>query len=1065
VPTTLAPTQVPTSVVSTNCTDNSSTVSFDSAVRAPLQTVEYLASTSTNLSDSSSSHCEHDRNLEVLTAAIATLQRYADEASETQSFNYSIRALLSSVAHIMVTTVASGNVSAGLATTSRTVSSNAINVAITVVGTEARRSGNSTAMVVEASDKLVRYYAMGYGNLVGPNRSGELIQLADNATVAISATRMQWTSNAKLSVSLPTSFDGVDADSAAGITVWEFSTVHPTKNTGSVVGPILEINVANRSGSFGGAGRVVLSFPLNRVTNVTYTCAFYHEASSTWRVDGCVTDVSSADAVRCECNHLTSFAVLADISGPEGEASTAISEEHLQSLSIVTYLGVGLSIACLIVVLVLNSLVMMGEAVPLQTRTIHHLVGVYLVSMVLFLLAIGYGQTGRDDNVCAAIGGLLHYFLLASFCWMAVEGQVLYKMFVVVFYLTSKAADGERLRIYAYLAYGAPLGMVVVMAAAFPNEYGNHGSGICWLSPGINGPIWAFVGPAIVLAIANCGVLVTILRHLSGAKQAEKRFKVHIALTFATIMGITWGCAILMLSTDGPTLTVVSYAFTILNAFSGVWIFLFHGGVNKAVWHKAINEVKKMTGTRRASKTGTIRGVRGTLSSSGGALTLSPPPPPPQWSADSKSSPRSSSARSPGKDSHPGSNSSDRGPAWARSLRQTLDNTSDDSGCPGTPWARAKRPSMPEEEARASSGVVPWARRKPSEPGAAGMRTTDCETSTNKDGASSTVLGDAAVASPPCSRNDILINVMSAESIHSAGLHQCTRPKAAPLPLTPEACVHGALAFLRPLERRSSVVWDLDPQWPQWDNEQLQEHPLSALSKFIAASRVRTVDLFNAMDRERKGWLADTDMVDALLDLRIPIAEASVIELTDSIARNANGVITFRTLKQSLNDHTVADREARKQRKSWTHHPQRQYSIATGRKVSRRGPVDTPPSRLGAGRHYNSAASLAWDAHTPVLTSSRTKRGNELLVEPTGAVHAAAFSQEERQSPKMMAVGEIELPHECARGALQPALTETDTALLVDFRPIVDLINVETVDAIPPKLSEVRESSLRISSV
>ena len=39
---------------------------------------------------------------------------------------------------------------------------------------------------------------------------------------------------------------------------------------------------------------------------------------------------------------------------------------------------------------------------------------------------------------CAFVAGLLHYFFLASFCWMLCEGVMLYLMLVVVFSKLSK---------------------------------------------------------------------------------------------------------------------------------------------------------------------------------------------------------------------------------------------------------------------------------------------------------------------------------------------------------------------------------------------------------------------------------------------------------------------------------------------------------------------------------------------------------------------------------------------------------------------------------------------------
>ena len=34
---------------------------------------------------------------------------------------------------------------------------------------------------------------------------------------------------------------------------------------------------------------------------------------------------------------------------------------------------------------------------------------------------------------CQVVAGLIQYFMLATFCWMAVEGANLYRMFVTIF--------------------------------------------------------------------------------------------------------------------------------------------------------------------------------------------------------------------------------------------------------------------------------------------------------------------------------------------------------------------------------------------------------------------------------------------------------------------------------------------------------------------------------------------------------------------------------------------------------------------------------------------------------
>jgi hypothetical protein len=371
------------------------------------------------------------------------------------------------------------------------------------------------------------------------------------------------------------------------------------------------------------------------------------------------------------------------------------------------YIGTSLSIACLIVVLSLHFISTMEDAfIPLQRRALIRMSATYLVALVLFIVAIEYGKTGRDDTTCAVIGGLLHYFLLASFCWMAVEGQILYQMFVVVFTLTSKTFDEERLRKYSAFAYGAPATIVLIMVSGFSNEYGNHGSGICWLTPGVDGAIWSFVGPALIVAVVNFGILLSILRHLSmasgvtGSKSSEKRFKVFVSATFSAIMGVTWLLAIFMLTADGTTLTIVSYAFTLLNAFTGVWIFVFHGGMDASAWRRARKRVTYHFDSGKRQRKSTHRGPRQGGGGGGGAYVSEEINGQAPWSSHVMDSVDFRSSASPSNCRPPrGSNTSDYADV---STGATSDRSSRDrSGF--APWMRRSSFSPPPGEPRRDS--------------------------------------------------------------------------------------------------------------------------------------------------------------------------------------------------------------------------------------------------------------------------------------------------------------------------------------------------------------------------
>ena len=71
--------------------------------------------------------------------------------------------------------------------------------------------------------------------------------------------------------------------------------------------------------------------------------------------------------------------------------------------------------------------------------------------------------------LCAIIAGVLHYFLLAAFMWMFLEGLQLYVMLIEVF-------EAEKSRRWYYYAagYGVPAIIIAISAGVFPKGYGTE---------------------------------------------------------------------------------------------------------------------------------------------------------------------------------------------------------------------------------------------------------------------------------------------------------------------------------------------------------------------------------------------------------------------------------------------------------------------------------------------------------------------------------------------------------------------------------------------------------------
>jgi latrophilin 2 len=79
------------------------------------------------------------------------------------------------------------------------------------------------------------------------------------------------------------------------------------------------------------------------------TCVYWDFQTNKWSSNGCniVSEDSNRDITVCECNHLTNFAALLDISGRENESLAK---------SILTYVFCGLSIICLILTILITSM-------------------------------------------------------------------------------------------------------------------------------------------------------------------------------------------------------------------------------------------------------------------------------------------------------------------------------------------------------------------------------------------------------------------------------------------------------------------------------------------------------------------------------------------------------------------------------------------------------------------------------------------------------------------------------------------------------------------------------------
>ncbi|GAA6067761.1 adhesion G protein-coupled receptor E2, partial [Tachysurus ichikawai] len=199
---------------------------------------------------------------------------------------------------------------------------------------------------------------------------------------------------------------------------------------------------------------------------------------------------------------------------------------------------------------------------------------------------------------CGVVAGLLHYFFLAVFCWMCLEGVQLFRMVVLVFNTTLS-------RGYLMAAgYGIPA--IIVILSACVNYKGYGTPNYCWLNLE-NGFIWSFFGPVCAIIVVNAVFFMITVWKLAqkfnslnpdlGNLKKIKTFTIT-AIAQLCVLGIMWifGC----FQFDEGTL-VMSYLFTILNSLQGVLVFIMHCLLSKQVRDEYIRFLTCLTVRQKSS--------------------------------------------------------------------------------------------------------------------------------------------------------------------------------------------------------------------------------------------------------------------------------------------------------------------------------------------------------------------------------------------------------------------------------------------------------------------------------
>uniref|UniRef100_A0A4W4HJJ7 Adhesion G protein-coupled receptor B2 n=1 Tax=Electrophorus electricus TaxID=8005 RepID=A0A4W4HJJ7_ELEEL len=210
-----------------------------------------------------------------------------------------------------------------------------------------------------------------------------------------------------------------------------------------------------------------------------------------WDTEGCQTLLSSAPYTKCLCSQISTFAVLSQRDmGPSSFPSVPLM------------VGCGVSCTALFILLLIYAAFW---------RYIRSERSIILVNFCLSILAsnvlilVGQSQT-LSKGLCTMTAAFLHFFFLASFCWVLTEAWQSYLAVI------GKIRTRLIRKRFLCLGWGLPA-LVVAVSVGFTRARGYGTPSYCWLSLE-GGLLYAFVGPAAVIVLVNMLIGIVVFNKL-----------------------------------------------------------------------------------------------------------------------------------------------------------------------------------------------------------------------------------------------------------------------------------------------------------------------------------------------------------------------------------------------------------------------------------------------------------------------------------------------------------------------------------------------------------------------
>ncbi|XP_039454640.1 adhesion G-protein coupled receptor G6 isoform X2 [Oreochromis aureus] len=316
-------------------------------------------------------------------------------------------------------------------------------------------------------------------------------------------------------------------------------------------------------------------------------CVFWdfkkNDGTGGWNKEGCTknsTD-STANKTVCECDHLTHFGVLLDIS----RTSASIDEKNNKILTYISNIGCGIS-AIFSAATLLTYIAFEKLRRDYPSKILMNLSTSLLFLNMVFLLD-SWLSTMENNGLCLAVAIFLHYFLLTSFTWMGLESVHMYIALVKVFNTYIR----RYILKFCIVGWGLPAALVGIVAVvdkgAYKAEEHKGGSKFCWIT---NETVFytTCVGYFCLVFLLNLAMFVVVMLQICGrnGKRSNRTLREEVlrnlrsAISLTFLLGMTWGFAFFAW---GPVKLTFMYLFSIFNSLQGLFIFIFHCALKENV--------------------------------------------------------------------------------------------------------------------------------------------------------------------------------------------------------------------------------------------------------------------------------------------------------------------------------------------------------------------------------------------------------------------------------------------------------------------------------------------------